>query len=251
MGSDGDAAAGASMTDTRKALAELVAAYDAWNPISTGSCDAFDIAFQAARRALAETPAREEARSECAHCERIDAAMTEVMEERDRACDALLECSMILGGPEWCGKLPPEPPPNSGDLHLDVPELCRQLVAARPSAEEAQPVAQNDPTDPRTKLSDALHAIADRVQTVGRDYSVVQRSLDGNALHEIAQIVARSTVEATPPARDTQPVAFVIMRAGVPIGLSWKRFDVEGDGEQYVPLYTRAAMASSVTEPEK
>jgi hypothetical protein len=58
---------------------------------------------------------------------REDRIQGELIDERDRACDALLEASLAMDGSEWCGKLPPEPPPNSGDLHLDVPELARQL----------------------------------------------------------------------------------------------------------------------------
>jgi hypothetical protein len=63
--------------------------------------------------------------AECKHCD-------ELIGERDRAQDALQETHIALGGDgEWKGKLPPEPAPNSGDLHLDVPELAREIMSER------------------------------------------------------------------------------------------------------------------------
>lgn len=68
-------------------------------------------------------------------------ACSEVIDQRDRAQDALQETHIALGGDgEWCGWLPPEPAPNSGDLHIDVPELARELRTyaeglAKPAAE--------------------------------------------------------------------------------------------------------------------
>ncbi len=63
-----------------------------------------------------------------------------VMDERDRATDVIGDVHRILGGDgEWCGRLPPQDPPDSGDLHLDLPVLAedvmRQLAAARAEAE--------------------------------------------------------------------------------------------------------------------
>jgi len=57
-----------------------------------------------------------------------DADLDQALQQRDRAQDALLEASDAMGGPEWCVKIPPEPAPDSGDLHEDVPELCRRLM---------------------------------------------------------------------------------------------------------------------------
>lgn len=72
---------------------------------------------------------REELQQAREQAVRDDESLGQVMDERDRAEDALLESSMALGGGEWCVKLPSEDPPDSGNLCLDVPELCRQLVA--------------------------------------------------------------------------------------------------------------------------
>ncbi len=57
------------------------------------------------------------------------------MGERDRMSDALLDASMAMGGPEWCGRLPPQEPPESGDLVLDVPVLCKEIVSRAEQAE--------------------------------------------------------------------------------------------------------------------
>ena len=65
-----------------------------------------------------------------------DADLERALQERDRAQDALLEASEAMGGPEWCAKIPPEEPPDSGDLHRDVPELCRNLVDRLKEAEK-------------------------------------------------------------------------------------------------------------------
>lgn len=77
----------------------------------------------------------------------LDRDLSTALEERDMAQDALLEASMAMGGPEWCAKIPPEPAPDSGDLHQDVPELCRQLVAEKARLEAALATVQEDAQD--------------------------------------------------------------------------------------------------------
>ena len=65
-----------------------------------------------------------------AQIERLDDDLSEVMDERDRATEALAQTHIALGGDgEWTGKLPPEPTPHSGDLHDDVPALAEELRA--------------------------------------------------------------------------------------------------------------------------
>lgn len=56
--------------------------------------------------------------------------LEEVMKERDHAQDVLQDVHIVLGGDgEWKGRLPPQEPPDSGDLHLDVPALARERMA--------------------------------------------------------------------------------------------------------------------------
>lgn len=56
--------------------------------------------------------------------------LEEVMKERDYAQDVLQDVHIVLGGDgEWKGRLPPQEPPDSGDLHLDVPALARERMA--------------------------------------------------------------------------------------------------------------------------
>lgn len=60
--------------------------------------------------------------------EEEERACLEVIGQRDHANKSLQETHIALGGNgEWCGKLPPEEPPNSGDLSLDVPELAAEI----------------------------------------------------------------------------------------------------------------------------
>jgi len=93
-------------------LRSLASIYDAWSPEAYEDAAA-RIESDAARIRTLEAAAREHERE-----------LDEVMEERDRYSDALLDTSMTMGGPEWCAKLPPEEPPNSGDLARDVPLLA-------------------------------------------------------------------------------------------------------------------------------
>jgi hypothetical protein len=67
----------------------------------------------------------------------------QTIEERDRYSDALLECSELLDGPEWCAKMPPELPPHSGDLSRDVPVLIRRLKNDMSSLEQQFAGAQS------------------------------------------------------------------------------------------------------------
>lgn len=61
--------------------------------------------------------------------ERADKELEDVMLERDRWEIALSEAHLALGGDgEWVAHLPPQYPPESGDLSQDVPELARQLT---------------------------------------------------------------------------------------------------------------------------
>lgn len=56
----------------------------------------------------------------------------DVMRERDWAQNCLQQTHIALGGDgEWCGKMPAEMPPDSGDLHYDVPALAREVIADR------------------------------------------------------------------------------------------------------------------------
>jgi hypothetical protein len=60
----------------------------------------------------------------------LDKQLDEVMKERDEAEDALQNAHIALGGDgEWVGRLPPQEPPESGDLRFDVPELAKLLSA--------------------------------------------------------------------------------------------------------------------------
>lgn len=63
------------------------------------------------------------------HLAEVERAELQLMEERDRAQDALQDTHIALGGDgEWVGRLPPQEPPDSGDLHLDVPALARKRM---------------------------------------------------------------------------------------------------------------------------
>lgn len=55
---------------------------------------------------------------------------SQLMDERDRAQDALQETHIALGGDgEWVGRTYHVDPPESGDLHLDVPVLAAQIFS--------------------------------------------------------------------------------------------------------------------------
>lgn len=70
----------------------------------------------------------------------LDRWLDNVLKERDHAQDALQKTHIALGGDgEWCAKLPPEEPPESGDLHYDVPALAEQLHSQL-AAQQAQAV---------------------------------------------------------------------------------------------------------------
>ena len=56
--------------------------------------------------------------------------LEQVMDERDSCEFAIQAAHVELGGDgEWAGKLPPQNPPNSGDLRLDVVALAMALKA--------------------------------------------------------------------------------------------------------------------------
>lgn len=96
------------LDDLQRELVDLKVAYD---------CATETNLAQAAKLRAGHEPA-----AECPHCD-------EYLTERDRAQDALQETHMALGGDgEWKGKLPPQPAPDSGDLHLDVPALARERM---------------------------------------------------------------------------------------------------------------------------
>lgn len=70
-------------------------------------------------------------------------ALDEVMKERDWAQDCLQETHIALGGDgEWTGKIPAELPPNSGDLHYDVPVLAAEVKQRAERAEVREREAQ-------------------------------------------------------------------------------------------------------------
>lgn len=78
--------------------------------------------MERAAQALERLPTPE-TKADCKDCEQL-------IDERDRAQDALQDTHSALGGDgEWVGRLPPQSAPDSGDLHLDVPELARERMA--------------------------------------------------------------------------------------------------------------------------
>lgn len=87
---------------------------------------------------------------------RLDASQAALIERRDALEDQIEAIYYALGGDgEWCAKLPPEEPPNSGDLGADALALATELreaaeaEAARLRTElryiaEAKPRTQGD-----------------------------------------------------------------------------------------------------------
>ncbi len=77
------------------------------------------------------------------------------LEERDDAQDALQAAHLALGGDgEWVGRIPPQSPPDSGDLRLDVPALAKErmqelsrlraLIGTKPGAEDVKNTGQEE-----------------------------------------------------------------------------------------------------------
>jgi hypothetical protein len=80
-------------------------------------------AVTAAREVLAAFNAALRGRGEEVHERELD----EVMQERDRAQDVIAETHRALGGDgDWCARVG-EQPPNTGDLHVDLPVLAAEL----------------------------------------------------------------------------------------------------------------------------
>ena len=100
-----------------------------------------------------------------------DAACDVVMLERDSAEDAIAETHVSLGGDgEWATRIPEPPPPDSGNLRWDVPELAR-LVLARAAAAEAQ-----------------VHVLRDELRLARIEWeSACERDRVANALREQAE----------------------------------------------------------------
>lgn len=74
------------------------------------------------------------ATSECvglrAELDKLERDEMQIAAERDEAEDALQMAHVALGGDgEWSAKIPAEPPPNSGDLKVDVVVLAQNLRA--------------------------------------------------------------------------------------------------------------------------
>lgn len=71
-----------------------------------------------------------------AKLEAADADCMEAIKERDWAQDCLRHAHLALGGDgEWTAKIPSEAPPESGDLHLDVPALAKEVLQRAERAE--------------------------------------------------------------------------------------------------------------------
>lgn len=70
---------------------------------------------------------------------RHETEMGEVIDERDEMESALSAAHVALGGDgEWACRVPSPPPPDSGNLSLDVPVLAAQVLArAEAAAREA------------------------------------------------------------------------------------------------------------------
>lgn len=69
---------------------------------------------------------------------RHETEMGEVIDERDEMESALSAAHVALGGDgEWACRVPSPPPPDSGNLSLDVPVLAAQVLARAEAAEKA------------------------------------------------------------------------------------------------------------------
>jgi hypothetical protein len=114
------------------------------------SCD--EVIAQWNRRASNEPPA------ECAQCD-------ELIGERDHAQDALQDTHIALGGDgEWVARSPSWAPPDSGDLHLDVPELARERMAELERLRAAQP-----PSPEPHVIKQIEHALQDNPAGITRE----------------------------------------------------------------------------------
>lgn len=77
--------------------------------------------------------------------ERAEVEMEEIMRLRDNAEDAIQDIHIALGGGgEWKGKLPPENPPDSGDLKADTPVLAKLVLQRAESAERKLAECEKD-----------------------------------------------------------------------------------------------------------
>jgi hypothetical protein len=77
-------------------------------------------------------------RDQEAEIARLDASESRLIDERDRAQDALQRAHIELGGDgEWTCKMgaAADYPPDSGDLHDDVPALASEVRARAEKAE--------------------------------------------------------------------------------------------------------------------
>lgn len=56
--------------------------------------------------------------------------MLQVIGERDKAQETITDCAALFGEQyEWVARIPAEYPPDSGDLHLDLPCLIKDMLA--------------------------------------------------------------------------------------------------------------------------
>lgn len=82
----------------------------------------------------------------------LERSESDLMTERDTAQDAITATHLALGGDgEWVCKCYPVEPPETGDLHFDVPALAAAVLAERDDARAE---------------AEALRADAERVDSV-------------------------------------------------------------------------------------
>lgn len=68
--------------------------------------------------------------------------MLQVIDERDKAEDTITDCAALFGDQyEWVARIPAELPPNSGDLHDDLPCLIKDMLAENERLREALTLA--------------------------------------------------------------------------------------------------------------
>jgi hypothetical protein len=126
-------------------------------------------------------------RRKCPICDAED-DLAEALKERDWAQDCLQRTHIALGGDgEWTGKLPPQEPPDSGDLHYDVPALAAERMAEIEQLREALKVCETH--DYRALIEAVVHdAEVGRLQAALQSARpCVRNSLNRCELQIIAQ----------------------------------------------------------------
>lgn len=133
----------------------------------------------------------------------------ETLAERDAYSDALAEASLILGGPEWCAKLPPEEPPDSGDLTQDVPELCRQLSAQLQQAERELAQAREALRDVEPLMRKVVRIVEDWNLDVRQPFPhpLSRLAITARAALDAALALSQPGAEAVSPGKPDGPVA--------------------------------------------